>query len=85
MEFTSDMLRRLSFGDMLLLQELYAKCQEVVHEDVLRSMKQTEWKWKMPGPAFKAPKAEPNPQQRVGTVTAAVLVQAALASAGDRG
>lgn len=85
MEFTHDMLRRLTLSDIALLHELYTKCQEVVHEDVLHDMKKTEWKWKIPGPAFKAPKASSSPQLKAGTVTAGALVQAALASVEGHG
>lgn len=82
MEFTEEMIARLTPFDYRKLQELYRRAQEVPTE--LR-LEINEWKWTMPGPAVNLPpKSSPNLKGKVGKVKVEELVQAALASLEDR-
>lgn len=80
MNFTNDMIERLSPEERLLLKNLYDKVQETRPEAV-----QPDWPWVMRGPApeeyaIKVRKGVPSPQLKGGRVTAAALIQAARAS-----
>ncbi len=85
MNFTNDMIERLSAEERLLLKNLYDKVQDKRPEAV-----QPEWPWTMRGPApeeyaLKVRKGVPSPLLKGGKVTAAALIEAARASEGDRG
>lgn len=83
MEFTEEMIARLTPFDYQKLQELYRRAQEVPKEIRLEK---NEWKWVMPGPAANLPqKSSPNLRGKVGKVTMEELVQVALASSEHRG
>jgi hypothetical protein len=78
MEFTEEMIARLTPFDYQKLQELYRRAQEVPTEIRLEK---NEWKWVMPGPAVNHPqKSSPNLRGKVGKVKVEELVQVALAS-----
>ena len=82
MEFTEEMIARLTPFDYQKLLELYRRAQEVPKEIRLEK---NEWKWVMPGPAVNHPqKSSPNLKGKVGKVTVEELVQVALASSEDR-
>ena len=82
MEFTEEMLARLTPFDYQKLQELYRRAQEVPPEIRLEK---NEWKWVMPGPGANHPqKSSPNLKGKVGKVKVEELVKAALASLEDR-
>ena len=85
MNFTSEMMQRLSPEERLLLKTLYDKVQETRPEPV-----QPDWPWTMRGPApeeyaIKVRKGVPSPLLKAGKVTAAALIQAARASEAGHG
>lgn len=85
MNFTADMIQRLSPEERLLLKTLYDKTQEIRPDLV-----QPEWPWTMKGPApeeyaIRVRKGAPSPRLTGGKVTAGELIQAALTSAAGRG
>ena len=85
MNFTTEMMQRLSPEERLLLKTLYDKVQETRPEPV-----QPEWQWTMKGPApeeyaLKVRKGVPSPQLKGGRVTAGALIQAALTSEAGHG
>ena len=80
MNFTFDMIQRLSAEERLLLKNLYDKVQDMRPDAV-----QPEWPWTMKGPApeeyaLKVRKGVPSPLLKGGKVTAGALIQAARAS-----
>lgn len=84
MNFTTDMIYRLTPEERLLLKNLYDKVQETRPEPM-----QTEWQWTMRGPAdedyaTRIRKGVPSPQLKAGKVTASALIQAARASEAGR-
>lgn len=85
MQFTYDMIQRLSPQDKLLLHTLFEKAQvPPSHEKV------PEWPWTMKGPAseeqaLRARRVGLSPRLTGGTTPVAALIQAARASSGDRG
>ena len=85
MNFTHDMLERLSPQDKLVLNALFEKAKEIPSS----TEKVAEWPWTMKGPATelqaqRARKVGLSPRLTAGTTPAAALIQAALASSGDR-
>lgn len=83
MNFTHEMIDRLSPEERILLRNMYEKTQDRV-ESV------PEWPWTMKGPApeeyaIKVRRGVPSPQLRAGTVKASALIQAARASEAGRG
>jgi len=85
MNFTYDMIERLSPEEKLLLRNLYEKVQDVRPEAM-----QPEWQWTMRGPApteyaTKIRKGVPSPLLTGGKVTAGELIRAAKAYEADRG
>lgn len=84
MNFTTEMISRLSAEERLLLKNLYDKVQETRPEPM-----QPEWQWTMKGPAEEAyatmiRKGVPSPHLKAGKVTAGALIQAALTSGAGR-
>ena len=84
MNFTNDMIQRLNPEERLLLKTLHDKSQDARPEPL-----QPEWPWTMKGPApeeyaIRIRKGAPSPRLTAGKVTAAELIRAAQASAGDR-
>ena len=80
MNFTNDMLTKLSPEELLLLKTLFYKVQ-----DVRPSMSAPEWPWTMKGPAteeqsLKARKGGLSPRLTAGKAPMAVSSLAALAS-----
>lgn len=85
MNFTNDMIQRLSPEERLLLKTLYDKTQEARPELV-----PPEWPWTMKGPApqeyaIKVQRGVPSPRLTGGKVAASELIRAAQASVAGRG
>ena len=85
MNFTTDMLMKLTPEERLLLKTLFDKAQEF-----RPTTHAPEWPWTMKGPAseeqaFKARRGVPSPLLKAGTVTAAELIRAARASEAGHG
>jgi hypothetical protein len=83
MNFTHDMIARLSPQDKLVLHALFEKAQEIPSS----MEKVPEWQWTLKGPATEAQaqrarKVGLSPRLTGGTVTAQALVRAALTSSG---
>ena len=78
MNFTNEMIDRLSPEERILLRTMFEKVQD-------RLETATEWPWTMKGPApeeyaIKVRKGAPSPLLKGGKVTAAALIRAARAS-----
>lgn len=85
MNFTRDMLERLSPQDRLILNALFEKAKEIPSS----AEKVPEWPWTMKGPATeeqarRARKVGLSPRLTGGTIPAVALIQAALTSSGGR-
>lgn len=84
MNFTTDMIERLSAEERILLRNMYEKVQDSRPE-----LTQPEWQWTLKGPApeeyaFRVRKGVPSPHLKAGKVTAGALIQAARASEAGR-
>ena len=84
MNFTHDMLERLSPQEKLLLHTLFEKAQIPVTSD-----RAVEWQWVVKGPATelqaqRARKVGLSPRLTGGTTPAAALIGAALTSSAGR-
>jgi hypothetical protein len=83
MNFTHEMIARLSAQDKLVLHALFEKAREIPSS----MEKVPEWQWTLKGPAteqqaLRARKVGLSPRLTGGTVSAAALIDAALASSG---
>lgn len=82
MNFTNEMIEKLSPEERILLRNMYEKVQPQVDTA-------PEWPWTMKGPApeeyaIRVRKGVPSPLLKAGTVTAAELIRAARASEAGR-
>ena len=80
MNFSPEMIARLSVDEQLVLRLLFERAQEV-----RQSIMAPEWQWTMPGPAPTVQKASPSPRLRGDTGVEAARLLGATASVVARG